>query len=88
MKDHNLSIVLYYLYLTIFVQLTIDCKISWGEEVPFSALTDKVFIVRDKKPNKSLMQKATNIIQLYTSPKIITIPFCEMQTSIVIWLLF
>lgn len=45
MKDHNSSIVLYYLYLTIFVPLTIDYEISWGEGVPFSALTDKVFIV-------------------------------------------
>lgn len=88
MKDHNSSIVLYYLYLTVFVQLTIDYEISWGEGVPFSALTEKVFIVWDKEPNKSLVQKATEHHTTAYFPKIITIPFCEKQTFIVIWLLF
>lgn len=41
-----------------------------------------------QKADKSVMQKATNNIQLHNFPKIITMLFCEKQTSIVIWFLF
>lgn len=63
-------------------------KLVRGEGGVTSALIDKVSIVWYKKPDKSVMQKATNYIQLHNFPKIITMLFCEKQTSIVIWFLF